>query len=176
MAFSGFDQTKALMIVGVAIDHYDTYMGEINYSTVRNIDLIWDKWDVGTPPPVTGHFRPIIMLHIDGCGVFSGSDCDLRRMQYYVLEATPGDYRLVTLKSRVFNVHNQTTVMDNAQLITHFGPGEIIYIGDLTLNAADSPIRPVRFARNDAAARQVLAGYPNIRGDIVFRQPFVIPR
>jgi hypothetical protein len=46
--------------------------------------------------------------------------------------------------------------------------GEIVYIGDLSFDADVIPAR-MSIGRNDAAAQAALAGYPDVRGPIVFR-------
>ena len=183
IVISGDNPAKGLIVVGVAIDRYDTIFGMTAYGTVATLELGWARWDAGksAPSPFSGSDH--IHLQLESCGVGltmkllspSGKDCDLRKMQYYVLEANPGNYRLSYINHSSGNFHYTTAMTDGDQLMTRIGAGEIVYIGDFTIDAYASPQKIIRYGRNDDGARQAVAEYPNVRGEVVFRKPSAIP-
>jgi hypothetical protein len=170
---------KGLMIVGVAIDHYDTQFGETAYGSVETLSLGWIRWEGGKPVPTTFSSSDKMILNLESCGILRTSrsgDCDLRKMQYYVIQADPGTYGLGAFTRFLGNMRNITEIKSHDQIMTHIDAGKIAYIGDLTLDAVDDPIRIVNYGRNDEGARQALSGYPNVRADIVYEKPTPSPQ
>jgi hypothetical protein len=165
---------KGLMIVGVAIDHYETHFGETAYSSVETLSLGWIRWEDAKPVRTTFSSSDKMILNLESCGILRTSrsgDCDLRKMQYYVIQADPGTYGLGAFTRFLSNMRNIAEIKSHDQVMTHIDAEKITYIGDLTLDAADDPIRIVNYRRNDKGARQALSRYPNVQGDIIYEKP-----
>ena len=168
---------KGLMIVGVAIDHYDTRFGETAWGSVETLNLGWIRWEGGKPVSTTFSSSDKMILSLQSCGMMrsmsssKSGECDLRKMQYYVIQADPGTYGLGGFIRFMGNIRNITEIKNHDQIMTNIEPGKVVYIGDFTIDAVDDPIRVVNYGRNDEGARQALSGYPNVRGGIVYEKP-----
>lgn len=163
----GRDAT-GLIVVGIAIDRYDTILGMTAYGSVNDLNLAWTRVENGVQPAVKVD-RAVARLRRGHLGY---DQSDLRKMAWQVLQVQPGDYQLTEIQSVSGRAVHTTRVMDSAGLVTHVGPGEIVYIGDFTFDALTSPMRIVRYGRNDAEATRVLASYPGIvPGPVAFRRP-----
>jgi len=125
------------------------------------------------------------------------SDCEPSRMEYKVFEVPAGRYVLADFRFRAerevietnfigTDANNPATSgfalgMGNApkrgQALRYpgrsfaVGAGEIVTIGDMTLDSSGVPVR-ISMQRNDAASAAALRSYREITGPVVFRPVF----
>jgi hypothetical protein len=185
----GQDQS-GLVVVGIAAQRYASFLGITHMGSVSSINLTWTRIENGMAPErradrVLMEYRrracsgDSVLPGIGGNTTTSGDPCDMREMARHVLRVPPGDYQLTEIGTLNSNgtqqTYTTTRLADSAARIAHVGPGEIVYLGDLTYELIGGPARPVRLQRNDAAAQRALSALPLVGpGEMVFRP--MVPR
>lgn len=105
----------------------------------------------------------------------SAAECDVeeRGPQYSVFVVQPGTYMLTkvlltqftSLEESMFrDVSPKTNFEQNRVPWFKVGPGEIVYIGDLTFEFLDGPTRFVSVGSSPEKARAALSNYPSVKG------------
>ena len=182
---------KGLVVVGFRVAHepviHNRLLGDQTFHpsyqvTFRNI----------TADGELGRVSRLINVCETSRVFFDGalSDCVPSRLHYKVIPMPTGQYSLdgITYTARRMRV---TSSFQRSALPDISGPsaparigdpvsspersftvraGEIVYIGDLEFDFEPrNPFARLTIGRSDAAARSALAGYPGIRGEVVFR-------
>jgi hypothetical protein len=101
-------------------------------------------------------------------------------LQHTVYAVRPGRYVLVAVSSLADYTPHMITVRTTelakeSALVFDAHPGEITYIGDFAVNALVFPAKIDRYSRDDAAASASLREYPNVKGELRFVRPVIIP-
>jgi len=172
-----------LLIVGAAADRYSTFLGLTQFGSVLRIDLTWTRLEGGMAP-VRERDRTLVRFRREGCfgldmGLSHGDPCDMREMAWHVLQVPPGDYQLSEIGALASMGNGQryttTRLLDGVGLITRVAAGEIVYIGDFTLDLVSGPAKMTRYGRDVEAAQRAVAALPRVApGAVAYRPP--VPR
>ncbi len=166
---------KALVIVGLALTTDESFSAGWGAS--------WLQIDRGSQSVVKDGASMGLVRH--SCSVFkthpNGCNDDQRIVLYFPVIVEPGDYMLSALwdtddgsthfirpeGSLFANVANG--MKSGAVPWFSIEAGEILYIGDMIVSIFEENRRIVEFRRSDDGARAMLSGYPNVRGELIFR-------
>ena len=108
----------------------------------------------------------------------NGCDQDFQKLVYFPVEVPPGDYMLASIfgqeKGSTVFLGDQGSYILSVQGNLESGTvpwfsikaGEILYVGDLILDVRRRPASVVEIRMSPEGARQMLAGYPNIVGEM----------
>jgi hypothetical protein len=98
--------------------------------------------------------------HVSGDGII-----------YHVTLIKPGRYLLVDIVEDEKNGNNYVTrrtdvTKANIRLAFIAKPGEVLYVGDFTVDASQFPADLKKYARNEKEAREAIAKYPGIKPEM----------
>jgi hypothetical protein len=162
-------------------------------SVPKNISITFAAYDSGTD--TLRYMVPGVTVRRSHC-IFAGisvtPDCDIRRMQRFVLAVPAGEYAIVShvAGGRGFDGREYIRVTrfvkqlpsltvrevptNNARLARwRIAPGEVVYLGDFIYDPFAFPARLRRIERNDAGAQEALADYKHLQGKAAFRLPTI---
>jgi hypothetical protein len=125
-------------------------------------------------------------------GISVTPDCDIRRMQRFVLAVPPGEYAIVSHVSSGVGINGQRYIKttrfvkelpsltvrevptNNARLARwRVAAGEVVYVGDFVYDPFAFPAKLQRIERHDAGAAEALADYKHLHGKVAFRLPII---
>ena len=182
---------NGLVVVGLRVAHepvvHNLFLGDQTFHPSYQV-----TFRTITPDGRLGRMGRLVNVCETSRVFFDGalSDCVPSRLQYKVIPMPAGQYSLngITYTARRMRVTSwfQRSALPDvskpsapARIGDPVGSpersftvraGEIVYIGDLGFDFEPrSPFARLTIGRSDAAARGALAGYPGIRGEIVFR-------
>lgn len=161
-------------------------------SVPRSISIAFAAYESATD---TLRYVPGVTVRRSHCffaGISVTPDCDIRRMQRFVLAVPAGEYAIVShvAAGRGFDGREyirvtrfvkelpSLTVRDvptnNARLARwRIAAGEVVYLGDFVYDPFAFPARLRRIERNDTGAAEALVDYKNLQGKVTFRLPTV---
>jgi hypothetical protein len=143
----------------------------VGIKSERPLDLIFKRYDPNTNRLIAeGSDNEFVTRY----GLFN-------KDRYKVHVVKPGDYAMHEMQTNTgegyTSVRNFTTfgkrgdpLISNGAPIFSVAAGEIIYVGDFTVDNTDVRVASgIKFAIDLDAAREVLKTYPNIKGDLQTR-------
>jgi hypothetical protein len=173
---------NGLAVVGIALNHP---AGEVfnlfgNLPSATGVTFV--QVDFANNRIVSGGgYLHAIRMH---CGAGerypNGCEEDFQKLLYFPVEIPPGDYMLAgifeqEMGSTTFlsgeDSYFASSVQENVDAgnVPWFSiePGQILYVGDIILNVQRIPASVVEIRTSPDGARQMLAGYPGVNGEMI---------
>lgn len=180
-AFDG-NGPYGLVVVGVALNHPPGEFFNLFGNLPSATGVTFVQVDIPQDRIVSsGGFLHAIRMHC-GAGESYPNGCDenFQNLVYFPVEVVPGDYMLAAIfeqemGSTSFLSNDDSYFARSVQQNIDAGDvpwfsieaGQILYIGDLILNAQQVPASVVEIGSTPDGARQMLAGYPNVHGEMI---------